>query len=263
MMPKNIKTVVVLSLPRSGSSLLAGILCRLGVYMGSNQGLSNGSHVNKYGNYENQEFFKLSLKILHRSESFSLSWADIPNKEKVKKAVKYFFPFLELAVRKNERDLWGWKDGTSIHTIRYFDKCLINPHYIALKRDVESMVKSHLKAAKISDWYKTIFYISKYFTLKELVHIAWRISKKMLSKGNIFNDEERYRAVILEGFSRMDRFIKNKKHLSINFLDLIENPQEVINRIVIFLNINPSDTHLRKAIRFIDLDEVHFQKKNN
>ncbi len=254
-------TVVVLSLPRSGSSLLAGILQRLGIQMGHVTGLIRRSFVNKYGNYENQDFYGLNLNILYHAQSFSLSWADIPNDKKVKLAVKYYEPWIKLAIMKNERELWGWKDVTSIYTLPYFEHLLKNPHYIILKREIESVVKSHLNAAKFIDWYQTILYMSKYFNIVRLLGLGWGILKKFLSHGNVFFDEKRYRTVIQEGYSRIDTFVKDKKHLYVDFYDLTGKPQEVINNIINFLDILPSTSQTQKALAFIDPEQVHFQKR--
>ena len=61
------KTVVILTMPRSGSSLLAGILHRLGVWMGEEEDLNVGKHLNKYGCYENQSFIALNENILFQA----------------------------------------------------------------------------------------------------------------------------------------------------------------------------------------------------
>ncbi len=257
-----VKTVVVLSLPRTGSSLIAGILHRLGVRMGDVKGLLRPSHVNKYGNYENQQFYKLNLNILYYAQSFSLSWADIPDDKKIRLAVKCYEPEIKNLIReceKNSKGLWGWKDPTISATIPYFKDLLTNPYYIVLKRDVESVVKSHLKAAKIISWYRTILYISRYFSIVRLVGLGWGIFKKFLSHGNVFNDEKRYETVIREGYRRIDEFVKNERHLCIDFNDLISDPQCVIEKIINFLEISPSREQVQKARAFIDLGEVHFQ----
>ncbi|MHA1724039.1 MAG: sulfotransferase [Promethearchaeota archaeon] len=255
------KTVVVLSLPRSGSSLIAGMLQRLGVQMGDIKGLIRPSHVNKYGNYENQQFYKLNLNILYYAQSFSLSWADIPDDRKVRLAVKGYESELKSLIREWEQKskLWGWKDPTISTTIPYFKHLLTNSYYIILKRDVESMVKSHLKAAKIISWYRTILYISRYFSLVRLVVLGWRIFKKFLSHGNVFYDEKRYETVIREGYRRIDDFVKNERHLYVYFDDLISDPQCVICKIINFLEISPSREQIQKARNFIDLREVHHQ----
>ncbi|NVM27869.1 MAG: hypothetical protein HWN65_03415 [Candidatus Helarchaeota archaeon] len=255
------KTVVVLSLARSGSSLLAGILHRLGIYMGSAKDLILGTHVNKYGNYENQDFFKLSAKILYHADCYTIGWAHIPDDEKVKASVERFKDWMKRVIRENERELWGWKDGTSIYTIPYMEKYLTNPYYIVLQRDVESCVRSHLKAAKMSEWWKTVRYMTRYFSLKNLGGMGWGILKTLILRGNFFNNKDLYRQVILDGHSRMDAFVKGRKHINVEFLEVIKKPQETINRIIKFLDITPSPSRLQWALKFIDRDEVHFSKK--
>ncbi len=257
------KTVVVLSLARSGSSLLAGILHRLGIRMGSAKGLLMGTHVNKYGNYENQEFFKLSANILYHADCYTVGWAHIPDDEKVKASVERYKTWVKDVIRKNERPLWGWKDGTSIYTIPYMEKYLTNPYYIVLKRDVENCVRSHMKAAKFIEWYKTVKYMFNYFSWRSLAGMGWGILKTLIIKGNLLNNEDTYRQVILDGYSRMDKFVKDRRHIKIEFLDLVKKPRENINKIIDFLDIKPPQSKIQRALQFIDKDEVHFSRKKN
>ncbi|MEJ2249926.1 MAG: sulfotransferase [Candidatus Lokiarchaeota archaeon] len=230
------KTVVILCLARSGSSLLSGILHRLGVRMGPIEELVKGTHSNKYGNYENQDFLKLSYKILIQAGSCSLTWADIPN----------------------DTELWGWKDPSTIYTLPFFEKYLENPYYIVLKRDVDSMVDSHMNLSKISNWFYSVKYILGHINLKMATYLLWNLIKRFFSQVNIFNDEKVYREVIKEGFMRIDRFVKGKKYIEIPFNDLISDTLQVINRIVRFLDINPSIRQFENAKAFIDKSEIHF-----
>ena len=145
----------------------------------------------------------------------------------------------------------------------YMEKYLTNPYYIVLKRDVESCVRSHMKAAKFIEWYKTVKYMFRYFSWGNLAGMGWGILKTLLIKGNFFNNENIYRQVILDGHSRMDTFVKGRKHVNIEFLDLIKKPRETINHIIDFLEIKPSQSRIQKALKFIDKDEVHFSRKKN
>ncbi|MBD3414256.1 MAG: hypothetical protein GF421_07500, partial [Candidatus Aminicenantes bacterium] len=61
------KTVVILSMPRSGSSLLSGLLYRLGVWMGEKDNMKIGTHLNKFGCYENQDFIGFNEYMLFKS----------------------------------------------------------------------------------------------------------------------------------------------------------------------------------------------------
>lgn len=256
------KTVVVISLPRSGSSLLAGILHRLGVKMGSNKGLVKGRHANKYGNYENQDFLRLNYYILIKAGSSSFSWADIPNDKEIFDSVQLFKPFIKRIIRKNESELWGWKDPSVIYTLPYFEKYLTNPYYIVLKRDIESMVKSHLKLSKVSNWFFDVRYVLRYLDLRMSVHLLWNVIKRFILKGNPFNDKKIYREVIKKGYKRINKFVKGKKYIKIDFNDLVSDTPHTINKIVEFLDISPSIKRFQNAKAFLDFDEVHFRKFN-
>ncbi|MFO8017620.1 MAG: sulfotransferase [Promethearchaeia archaeon] len=254
------KTVIILCLPRSGSSLLSGMLHRLGVRMGTNKGLVRGRHANKYGNYENQDFLRLSFHILTYADSYSLSWADTPDDEKVKKSVRAYRPDIKRLIKRHEAKVWGWKDPTLIYSLPYFEDLLTDPYYIVLKRNVESVAESHLHQAYISNWYIHLSYALQYLSLRVTLHIAWRLLKRFISKPNMFNDEQIYNQVIREGYKRIDEFVEGKKHICVEFSDLIEKPARVINDIVKFLDIDPSARRRRSALSFIDHDEIHFRR---
>ncbi len=253
----SIKTVIVLCLPRSGSSLLAGILYRLGVWMGEPKDMIKGRHANIYGNYENQDFYRANLKILARAKSTTLSWADIPDDQKVKDAVKYFKPLLKGLIEKNSKELWGWKDPVCIYAIPYYEDLIPNPHYIALKRNIDSVVKSHLQSGKFLEWHNTMRYMSRYMNIVTLFRIFIRISKYYITKGNLFQNYEEIKRVVIEGYRRIDSFIRTRKHLKVCFEEMIENPRQTINNIINFLEISPTQKQIREAISFIDPDEIH------
>jgi len=253
----SIKTVIVLCLPRSGSSLLSGILYRLGVWMGKPKDMVKGRHANIYGNYENQDFYRANLKILARAKSTTLSWADIPDDEKVRDAVRYFKPLLNGIIKKNSKELWGWKDPVCIYTIPYYEDLIPNPYYIALKRNVDSVVKSHLKAGRFLEWHNTMRYMFRYMNIMTLFRLFNRIAKYYITKGDLLQNYEKIKNVKIEGYKRIDNFIKNKKHLYIYFEDMVENPHQAINKIIEFLDISPSQKQIREAIKFIDPNEIH------
>jgi len=255
------KTVVVLCLPRTGSSLLTGILHRLGIRMGSDKDLVRGKHANKYGAYENQDFYRLNIRVLALAGSPTLAWADIPDAEKVKRIFQKFEPKIQQIIHKHERELWGWKDPNNIYTLPYFEKYLVNPHYIVLKRDIESIVKSHLKLSKFANWNNVISYYLGYMNIKTIFYFAWYIFKYFISNINVFNNEDIYREVATKGYNKIEEFVKDKKHMEVLFNDLINNSTQVINQIVEFLDIDPSNQEYKNAKAFIDRDEVHFRKK--
>lgn len=255
------KTVVVLCLRRTGSSLLAGILHRLGVRMGSIEGLLKGKHTNKHGNYENQDFLDLSISILCHAGSYSFNWIDFPKENKVERAVRRFEKNIKETLRKNERELWGWKDPSAIYTLPYFHKHLTNPHYIFLERDVDSVVKSHLSLSDLVNWYryKDGVYMLRHMNLQMIIRMIKNFITNLTSMINIFKGRV-FRRIIEDGYSRIRKFVRGKKFIHINFSDLVKEPKQTINKIADFLDIKPSPNQIQKALNFIDPDEIHFKK---
>ncbi|TXT54019.1 MAG: hypothetical protein BAJALOKI1v1_2250002 [Promethearchaeota archaeon] len=254
---ESIKTVVVLCLPRSGSSLLAGILYRLGVWMGELKDMRLGRHTNIYGNYENQDFYRANLKILARAKSTTLSWADIPDDAKVKDAVTYFRPLLKGLIEKNSKKLWGWKDPVCVFALPYYEDLLPNPCYIALKRNVDSVVKSHMESGRFLEWHNTMRYMVRYMNIVTLFRIFIRILKYYITKGMLFNNFDAIKKIKNEGYKRIDEFIRTRKHITIIFEEMVKNPRQTIEQIIKFLEINPTQKQINKAIGFIDPNEIH------
>ncbi|MEJ2277494.1 MAG: hypothetical protein P8Y70_07065 [Candidatus Lokiarchaeota archaeon] len=115
-----------------------------------------------------------------------------------------------------------------------------------------------MNLSKISNWFYSVKYILGHINLKMATYLLWNLIKRFFSQVNIFNDEKVYREVIKEGFMRIDRFVKGKKYIEIPFNDLISDTLQVINRIVRFLDINPSIRQFENAKAFIDKSEIHF-----
>lgn len=255
------KSVVVLALPRSGSSLLSGILHRLGVDMGSKKDMNSGKFFNKYGCYENYELFDLNREILYHSGSLG-GWNDIPNNRRLKKTVKAYKSRIKKTIRKYEKNLWGWKDPFITHSIPYFHNYLNNPHYIFLKREVDKVVNSQLKLMNLKDFKIEKFYPEIDRTIRllnpfQLIRMGLRWIRDFLIKGDIFNKFYIKRITRLN-YWKLEKFVKDKQHLKIHFEYLIKNPRGEINRIIEFLNINPSEEQKLEALRFVHPEIVHF-----
>ena len=106
--------IVVLGMHRSGTSLVSGILSKMGVNMGKK--LLKASVENPKGYFEDIEFFNLNKKILEEAGG---SWNLPPNKEVLLKVMKKNEnKFEDIINRKNKNStLWGWKDPRTILTI--------------------------------------------------------------------------------------------------------------------------------------------------
>lgn len=96
------KTVIVLAPPRSGTSMVAGALYHLGIYMGEDL-----SQV-----YEDIEFSNAV-----ESENYGLIGSMIRE-------------------RNDKFPVWGWKRPSSIWHIQNIEHMFRNPHYVVIFRDV-------------------------------------------------------------------------------------------------------------------------------
>ncbi len=138
--------VVVIGVHRSGTSMLAGVLDKLGVSMGPNEeaNAQQAKH-NASGYYEDKKFLDLNERILTRSNR---GWADIPDPWKVGNACASFRgPALELIqARMAANEVWGWKDPRTCLTLPAYFGGLDADHtlVIRMERSKLSVVKSLL-----------------------------------------------------------------------------------------------------------------------
>jgi Sulfotransferase family len=135
------QTVIVLGVNRSGTSLIAGALHRLGVRMGP-KGVHDDSWTgvhwqNPNGHFENRDFNRLSQAILGMpSYSFSLpdDWA-----ERLRRVDPE--PVRAL-IRRTEGGRWGWKDPSTVVTLPAFLPHLTNPYFVVVQRDSREVATS-------------------------------------------------------------------------------------------------------------------------
>ncbi len=76
------KTIIILGIARSGTSLLAGILNNLGVNMEPKKDLHRDTFLNKLGCYEDLSFLNLNREIVIKT-GYNLTWLEWPTKEEV------------------------------------------------------------------------------------------------------------------------------------------------------------------------------------
>lgn len=251
------KTVVVVAMPRSGSSLLAGILHRLGVWMGKEEDLRVGKHLNKYGCYENQDFIALNENILYQAKKMpDHSQRLNEDDEFMESVVKKFEPEIKNTIRRNERALWGFKNPTIIYTLPYFHQHLTNPYFIRLNRNPDRIARSFLRTARARNWFPEIRHEFSYFTLGVRIKIILRFIKVYLKRGNLFRRHDFLKKIAEDGDKRIHRFLKDKKHLAIELEDLLQRPQIVIGKIIAFLEIPATSEQIHDALDFIHQDLI-------
>lgn len=253
------KTIIPLCVPRSGSSTLAGVLYYLGVSMGSEQGLKKGKYNNKYGCYENQDFLNLSSKVLINSGILETPDLLIPKKHKLEKNVEEFKPVIKRVIKRNEKQLWGWKIPSAHYLMPYIHPFFKNPYYIYLKRDTSSVVKSYLnKCEDITHSYYAFNQFIPFFQPLKILSIAWKGLKSVVKNGLFFKNKRIVRNFIQHGYSNIEEFIVNKPFLTVKFDNLMNEPNKVVYELIDYLNISPSENQIRNALNFVQPELVHY-----
>lgn len=130
--------VVILSLGRTGSSMLAQILRKMGVFMG--YVFQQADHANPLGFWEDVAFQRLNEHMI----------ANLPTPRTVIRTEQDIWQNMAELVIARDREfrfgLWGWKNTHTALTITLWDSLLSNPRYIWLDRDREEIAESHFRA---------------------------------------------------------------------------------------------------------------------
>lgn len=251
------KTVVILTMPRSGSSLLAGILHRLGVWMGEEEDLNVGKHLNKHGCNENQSLIALNENILFQARRLVDHSRRLNDDDGLVEAVvKSYEGKIKNLIRDNDRELWGFKNPTIIYTLPYFHQHLTNPYYIRLNRDTDSIAHSFLKTARPQNWWPELQHEFSYFTVSARIEIIFQFFKLLITKGNLFRSHTFQKKIAEDGYKRIDRFIRDKRYMTVNLEDLLNNSKKIIQEITAFLEISPTPEQIQDALNFIDQDII-------
>ena len=140
----NQKSVVVLGLARSGTSVVAGILRALGVDMG----FSVRDKANPYGSIEDRDFAQLHKKIFDLAGDKTY-WRP-PTAEAILSFKEHCDPLIRELVENKSRgkQVWGWKHPRSILTLDLFLPHLENPHLIAVFRNPLGIANSSVEHTK-------------------------------------------------------------------------------------------------------------------
>ncbi len=260
------KTVIILTQPRSGSSLLAGILHRLGVVMGDDEEeLMVQTHDNKFGSYEDQKFQKMFHRIMFGSRRL-IMYHNRLNKDdsKSEKAVKRYEKKLVKLIRSKEKELWGWKEAVLIYTIPFFHQHLKNPYYIFLRRPPESVANSQIKAGRTGRWWKEIALEYSYQQIYNWIPLALRTFYVIFRYGFYWHNQEFLTKVAIDAHRRIEEFVEGKKNITMELDDLINDSERKIQELIEFLDISPSEEQVKDALNFVHPEliksDVHNKK---
>ncbi|NHJ05556.1 MAG: hypothetical protein EAX90_12080 [Candidatus Heimdallarchaeota archaeon] len=245
------KTIVILTIARSGSSLLAGILHRLGVDMGSKDDLSLSKHLNKYGSHENQEFISFSVNLLFDAGillDFKKRLSDY--EDEMKEVSENYREQFQTLINKHSSELWGFKDASMIYYLPYLGDELENPMYIHLIRNYDSTANSLLDMISNKHWKHEYREKIQFFTPWKRFRLYMRIIRLLYITRKIRNQES-FIKIVEDAHQKIKQYLEGKKHLTIYLETLIENPDQYIDKIINFLDIKPTKEQVSDAISFV------------
>jgi len=165
--PKNpAKTIIIVGMHRSGTSLVAGLCHIVGICMGFR--FLKSDRFNPKGYFEDAEFVRFHIELL---EAAGGSWSQIPSfhllqdcfQRQIQKAKK-------LVESRSQRDLWGWKDPRTSLFLELWIPLVKNPHVIVCWRNPLDVARSLESRDK--------------FDLKKSLHLCYIYSEKILTALN-------------------------------------------------------------------------------
>lgn len=256
-------TVVVVTMPRSGSSLLAGMLHHLGVPMGSEDDLAKGRHLNRFGCYEDQEFQRISLNILFEARLLlDLTRRLDLDEASLASAVARHRDEIERFARRNMESLWGFKDPGIIYALPHLHHLLHNPVYIHLTRDTEATARSLYRTMRPSYWLPEMRAKFPLFTPSNRIRLIGRALRLLITRPGRYVDSEFFEQVIQQGQERGAQFLADKPSLHLELAALIDDADGTVERIVDFLGISPSAEQRHRARAFIHPELLHATRSN-
>lgn len=132
------KTFIVLGMHRSATSLVAGGIEEMGVDVGGNKVLLANEH-NPAGYFENIDFILLNDRIL---SSAGGDWKNPPSHESILSVKKEYEEEIKFTIKKNEAEVWGWKDPRTVLTIDLYLPHLENPFFLTCFRSPLKVAQS-------------------------------------------------------------------------------------------------------------------------
>jgi len=207
------KEVIILGMHRSGTSLVSGLLAKLGVSVGKD--FDGPTPSNPVSHFEDIEFRKLNDKILKYSGGY---WDQPPKELEILKNKKKFSKAIErLVIKKSRRRIWGWKDPRTVITIENYMQFLKNPYFIIVFRNPLSIALS-------------------------LNNRKSRPIESGLKLSSVYNQR-------IVNFLKK---YPNTKKILINYEDLILDPVSELRKIIEFIQIKPTLKEYISAYKLIN-----------
>ncbi len=213
------KTVVVLGLARSGTSVTTGVLEALGVDMGPP---SWPTDWNPKGNFEDEDFAKLHKAIIN-SAAAGKTYFDPPAPEQILAQRERFAAGIQSLIRaKSEgKPLWGWKHPETVLMTELYLPYLVNPHFVLVFRN------------PLGTAHSTVEHTRKF---KDQVDL-WRALKLV----------DYYYGEILRFVDRHPELPKE----FVSFEDLVQHPLREAGRLARFLEVDFTEKKQRQVEKLV------------
>lgn len=139
------KTVVVLGLARSGTSVVTAMLGAIGVEMGS----SLYDKANPLGSFEDEDFADLHKQVFEFTGT-DINYWNPPSPEEILNLKEPWAPRIQeiVAQKSKKAKIWGWKHPRTVLTIELFLPHLRNPHFVAVFRNPLGIANSSVEHTK-------------------------------------------------------------------------------------------------------------------
>ena len=135
--------VVVMGMPRSGTSLVASLLHAMGVNMGDR--MFAADEFNPMGYYEDRDFVDLNGSVLRRG---GYRWSRPPTEEHRLELIQMYRTAAEELVAHKDKGLWGFKDPRTVLLWDMYHPFLTEPHYVVVERKGAAVMSSLESRAK-------------------------------------------------------------------------------------------------------------------
>lgn len=208
--------VVVLGLPRSGTSILAGLIHLLGVRMSPHDAKPDWMGVrpsSPTGAYENPSFTGFNWTALGVDARRPLGSLPDDWRERLGRVRSEEVASL---VKDAEGGVWGWKDPHTVLTLPLYFAHLRNPRFLVVRRNPTDVARSIHR----QDW----------ATLPEATRLVRIMSEELAAD--------------------LDRF-KDVPRLELDFDDITLRPERVVEELVAFLGLDCTPRAKEEAIALV------------
>ena len=208
--------VVVLGLPRSGTSILAGLIHVLGVRMSPRDAKPDWMGVrpsSPTGSYENPNFTGFNWTALGLDARRPLSSLPDDWRERLARVRSEEVASL---VAEADGGVWGWKDPHTVLTLPLYFPHVRNPRFVVVRRNPADVVRSIHR----QDW----------ATLPEAARLV--------------------RIMVEELAADLDRF-RDVPRLELEFDDVTLRPERAVDELVAFLGLRSTPRAREEAVALV------------